>query len=229
MLEVAGMFVATTLLVGVIRHWALRARLIDVPNERSSHSTPTPRGGGVAFVITILSGAVLAGAAGHLRWPLVLALVVPGIVVAIVGLIDDRRGLPARVRIVVHFAAAAIGLAFLTAAYPALADSPTAIVALAVATVGVVWMLNLVNFMDGIDGIAASEALFIAVASGWLVSWLHPESPWPPLLLGYAAANAGFLIWNWQPARIFMGDAGSGFLGVTLGLTGVALWASGEL
>jgi Fuc2NAc and GlcNAc transferase len=228
-LEIAGVFFATTLLVGVIRQLALRAQLIDVPNERSSHSTPTPRGGGLAFVITILCAALLAGGVGRLSWPTVLALVVPGAMVAVLGLIDDRRGLPARMRIVVHFIAAAVGLALLMLDRPPATVDARSVGLLVIAVVGVVWMLNLVNFMDGIDGIAASEALFVAAAAGGLVAHAHLESSWPPVLYGYAAACAGFLAWNWQPARIFMGDAGSGFLGLTLGVIGIALALTGEL
>lgn len=200
-----------------MRRWALRRSLVDVPNARSSHTRPTPRGGGVAivgaFIAAATAWAALGDDAARAIW---LAVVPPGLAVAAVGFRDDLRPLPARVRLAVHGAAAAwlvwrLGGLPPVHALGAVADWGVAGHLLAV--VAVVWVLNLYNFMDGIDGIAGAQAVFVAGASALLGG---PQSAAFAPLLALAAASAGFLALNWPPARIFMGDAGSGFLGFAL-------------
>lgn len=223
-------FAGAWLGVWLMRGYAER-RLLDLPSERGSHARPTPRGGGVAIVT--LHTATVAGAAalGLLPWtvPLVLAA---GLPVALIGFLDDHGEVPPRWRLLVHAAAAAWVAGWLGGLPPL--DFGFGAVALGWAGTGVlllylVWFLNLFNFMDGIDGLAATQATCMALA-GALLAWQAGaglDATLPALLL--AAATAGFLAWNWPPARIFLGDVGSGYLGFALG--GLAVWtvASGSL
>ncbi|MBO1111439.1 MraY family glycosyltransferase [Bordetella petrii] len=194
--------------------WAHRRNILDTPNHRSSHTQPTARGGGVALVAAFYAGAAAAWAAGLIE-PRTVALLGCGLPIAIVGYIDDARSLSARTRLVVHVAAAAAAL-YVLWPLPALAVAGQALPAplrAALMLFGLVWLTNLYNFMDGIDGIAGGQAL----AAGLLWGWLAPGAAGVPALL-FAAAAIGFLLYNAPPARIFMGDAGSGFCGFVAGL-----------
>jgi Fuc2NAc and GlcNAc transferase len=151
-----------------------------------------------------------------------LAFVVSGGIVAVVGFVDDHRHVAARWRLLAHGVAAAIAVWLLGAPIPPYAEAGTAVSALWVALVvlALVWLLNLYNFMDGIDGIAGIEAVTVCASAAlvYRVTGAGIDAA-PELLL--AAAALGFLLWNFPPARIFMGDAGSGFLGLVLGVLAV--------
>ena len=193
--------------------WAHRRNIVDTPNHRSSHTRPTARGGGVALVAAFYAGTAAAWAAGLLESRTV-ALLCCGLPIAIVGYVDDARSLSARTRLAVH-AAAAVALLWVLWPLPTLGIAGHALPAPVVAVLyllGLVWLTNLYNFMDGIDGIAAGQALAASV----LWAALAPGAAGVPALL-FAAAAAGFLLYNFPPARIFMGDAGSGFCGFIAG------------
>ncbi len=216
------------LITAITRRAALRAQMLDLPNERSSHSRPTPRGGGIGFVAPFLGLALLLHLAEAVHPAFLMATIGAGALVASVGFIDDRGGLAARWRFLGHLLAAAWVVWHLwplprLAAFGSIFDlGPWAV---PVAMLMVVWMVNLFNFMDGIDGIASVEAICVAVG-GALAWWLaEPKADVAPALL-FAACVTGFLIWNFPPARIFMGDVGSGFLGLVVAL--LALWSSLE-
>lgn len=215
-----------------MRRYALDKNLIDVPNVRSSHTAPTPRGGGVAIVIALFIAEFALVLTGAIDGVIATALLGGGGAMALIGFIDDRRSLPARWRILVHFGAAILAV-WLIGGLPApsLAASHLSGVwaGRVIAVIGVVWVSNLFNFMDGIDGIAASEAIFVAGAGAWLSASHGVSNGLPLALLGVAAASLGFLYWNWPPAKIFMGDVGSGFLGFMLAAIGLACSQSGEL
>jgi Fuc2NAc and GlcNAc transferase len=208
-------------LTKLARMLALRLAWLDVPNRRSSHAITTPRGGGIALVVVILV-AVAYGLdqAGTPPW-VVATLSVAAVAVASIGLVDDFRPLSIPVRLAVQVIAVAAGLAAI-GGIPYLEIGGLRIVLgpLGQLLVGVacVWFVNLYNFMDGIDGIAAAEAAFVGLMAAWLVS--APGSG-PGLSLAWAGlggASLGFLVWNWAPARIFMGDVGSGFLGFAIAM-----------
>lgn len=204
-------------LTGLMRRYALYRQLLDHPNERSSHSAPTPRGGGVAIVMAFIAGLVLGESVSAAA---TIALIGGGMGVALVGFIDDHGHIAARWRLLAHFCCAAwilywIGVPRFEWMGVAADIGPAAAV---LAALYLVWMLNLYNFMDGIDGIAGIEALTVGVG-GTAVYWLAGGSMGSDVDLPalVAAASLGFLLWNFPPARIFMGDAGSGFLGLMLG------------
>jgi Fuc2NAc and GlcNAc transferase len=209
----------------LVREHAIRSGILDVPNERSSHTTPTARGGGLAIVL-VFSGLVLTLlSVGLLAIDDALVLVVGGGAIALVGHLDDRRTLPSWTRFCVHIAAAILAVLVIGG----ITERTLRSVGMhgiwagsVLGVLGVAWTVNLFNFMDGIDGIAGCEAIFIAAAGAWL-NWMHGGDPGlTATMVGLAGATFGFLIFNWPPARIFMGDVGSGFLGFILAILGLA-------
>jgi Fuc2NAc and GlcNAc transferase len=200
----------------LMRRIALARRLLDVPNARSSHSVPTPRGGGVAIVIATTCVLVLLALRHRVDFHLFVALLGGGSSIAIIGFMDDRRAVAPLVRLLVHFAAAIWTVAWL-GGLPSLGIGSAGVAGHLMASVfgviAIVWALNLFNFMDGIDGIAASEALFITWAAALLGASSGLADGSLIFAIAIGAACLGFLYWNWPPAKVFMGDVGSGYLG----------------
>lgn len=200
-------------LVGGYRQLALRRGWLDTPNARSSHRNSVPRGAGIAIVALIAVAAAILPTPAGLLWTLL-----PGLGIAAIGWWDDLRGLSARLRFAAYGGCAALALLAL-----GLPPGWMGALWLAAGTLGLLWLINLYNFMDGINGIAACEALFLL--AGCLA--LSPHSPQmtllQPLLICSMAIIAGFLYWNFPVAQVFMGDVGSAFLGFLMGL--FALWS----
>jgi Fuc2NAc and GlcNAc transferase len=209
----------SALLTWLVRRLALAHDFMDHPNERSSHVKPTPQGGGAAIVVVVTFTLVVLTALGRLSLVEFCVLAGGGLAVALVGLIDDWRLLSTHVRLAVHFAAASWALFWLEGLPPLrIGDQLIAFgwAGYPLGVFGIVWSLNLFNFMDGIDGLAASEAAFVTIA-GVLVLAAGSLTTGVPLVgLALGGACCGFLFWNWPPARIFLGDVGSGYLGYTL-------------
>jgi Fuc2NAc and GlcNAc transferase len=211
-------------LTGVVRRWALARGRMDVPNERSSHVVPTPRGGGLAIAFVVLVPLLAGTLAGLIPLRVGVALLGGGAMVGVIGWLDDCYSLHARPRLAVHLAAAAWTLGWL-GGFPRLdVGAGSVFMGVAgwlVAALGIVWAVNFYNFMDGIDGIAGGEAVSVGAAGGVLLFLAGaPDLAWISLLV--AGASLGFLLWNWQPARIFMGDVGSGLLGYLFAALAVA-------
>ncbi|WP_404940959.1 MraY family glycosyltransferase [Pseudomonas danubii] len=226
MLAVLGI---SLLLTWVLRRYALARSLMDIPNNRSSHSVPTPRGGGVAIVLSFLVASPFLTFFVDMPWPYIWALWGAGALIAVIGFLDDHGHIAARWRLLAHFSASIWALAWLGGLPPVKllgVDFNLSWIGHFFAVFYLVWMLNLYNFMDGIDGIASVQAVS-ACLGACVIYWLSGDVSliWMPLLL--AVAVLGFLYWNFPPARIFMGDAGSGFLGLILGLFSLqAAWTS---
>ncbi|MGH8418497.1 MAG: MraY family glycosyltransferase [Pseudomonas sp.] len=215
-----------------LRRYALHKSLLDIPNGRSSHTVPTPRGGGVAIVVSYLAALTLLFGDGALALPVFLAMGGAGLAIAALGFLDDHGHVAARWRLLGHFLSAVWALFWLGGLPPITLFGGTLDIGWlghALTAVYLVWLLNLYNFMDGIDGIASVEAVCVCVSVALIyVLDGHFELIWQPLLL--ATAVIGFLVWNFPPAKIFMGDAGSGFLGIVLGVLSLqAAWISSQL
>ena len=211
-----GAGILSIILTGLVRRYATRRNMLDIPNARSSHKLPTPRGGGLGIVVTFSAALVLLAWSRLLDVESAVVLLTSGGIVAAAGFLDDRHSLPASVRICAHLAAGAIFLVFIGRA----PESWLAEFGLGHQWLGalclllaLIWSTNLFNFMDGIDGIAGSEAAFVTGAGAWINSQ-QGDPGVTTAMLCLCAASAGFLAWNWPPARIFMGDVGSGFLGL---------------
>jgi Fuc2NAc and GlcNAc transferase len=226
LLVIATVFVASALLTGLIRRIALARGMLDMPNSRSSHLKPTPRGGGVAIALPVLLATALMLERGQIPAPLAAALLVGGPIIALVGFLDDLHTLSVSARLATQFAVVSWcvwWLGPLPAIDFGLFTLDSGVVSSIFGVIFLVWFLNLFNFMDGIDGLAGMEVISVMVFATILVLWQNGEPSAAHLLLTMAAAAAGFLVWNWPPARIFMGDAGSGFLGF---FAGIVAWTT---
>lgn len=203
------------ILVELVRRWGLRRQVLDIPNERSSHTSPVPRAGGIGIVATVIGGYLAGSFIGG--YPISWGFLIGGVLVAAVSFIDDLRDLPFYIRLFAHSIAAALLIAdsgAVTEISYSVSEITVSLGLLAVPlTFGaILWMINAYNFMDGIDGIAGLQAL--VAAAGWVIFaaiFGDNEVKWLALSVGGSAI--GFLVLNWSPARIFMGDVGSAFLG----------------
>jgi len=208
---------ATALGVRLILPW-LRARILDHPNARSSHTQPTPRGGGIVVVAVLIAAlwTIHLANGAPLRHVAIVTLELAAL--GLVSWIDDRRGAPVWLRLAVQLAAVSAGLANIGLA--AFAERNGVSPWLLAIPLGLAWMwfVNLYNFMDGIDGIAGTETASIGVGLV-AVAVVTLGSVAGQGLMGLALAGAaiGFLVWNWHPARIFLGDVGSVPLGFLVG------------
>ncbi len=194
-----------------------RSSVLDHPNERSSHAAPTPRGGGIALVAAILLAWVALIAAGAAA-PLLSVVLFGAALLAGISWLDDLRGLSPAVRLPAQLVAVGLGMIVLIPAGPVFQG--WLIPGLDVVGAGLLWLwfVNLFNFMDGIDGLAGSEAAAVALGLVLFAGFGAGSDPGLAALAGTAAAAAlGFLVWNWAPARIFLGDVGSVPLGYLLG------------
>lgn len=213
-------FIVSIFGTSLLRSYSLANSLIDIPNARSSHTVPTPRGGGVAIVLSFMLGLLFVYLFQNSDRAVILSILVSGTLTAVIGFLDDHGHIPACWRLLGHFTASFFAL-YIIQNIPDLLffgfTLKASWVTYTLACLYLVWMLNLYNFMDGIDGLSSVQAIFVCLGGSFLYFLSGQiELVWGPLLL--ASAVSGFLYWNFPPARIFMGDAGSGFLGITLGL-----------
>ncbi len=221
---ILGAFLVSCWLTSVVRRYALGRSIVDRPNSRSSHTVPTPRGGGAAIAVSWFLALGWLVVSGLLDTWVGLALLAGGGVIALIGWLDDRRHLSAGIRAGVHLAAAAWavwclgGLPFLDAG---MGIVPLGWLGGALAVVGIAWLTNLYNFMDGIDGLAAGEAVSVGLVGGGLLAFAGADGM-ALAVFSLAAAAGGFLVFNWPPAKIFMGDVGSGLLGYAFGVLALA-------
>lgn len=227
----AGLSVLAT---GEVLGYLRRRQILDRPNERSSHKHPTPRGGGLGVVPAVLvTWAVLAlvplplGPGQFSRWAWVS--IAGAMLLMIASWIDDRHTLPSAPRFLGQFVVVGGALALLPAGalvfqgwLPPLADR-------AVAAIAWVWFVNVFNFMDGIDGITGIEAGSLGGGVALVVAATGTATGLAPFALALGAAAVGFLVWNWHPAKLFLGDVGSVPLGFLLGGLLLQLALAGQL
>lgn len=203
-----------------------RRKILDHPNERSSHNRPMPRGGGIAVIGSVLLAWLLLARAGLVS-PGVVRIALAAGLLAAVSWIDDLRGLSPILRLLAQSAAVAVGVSALPGMPSSPPRSPEEAALLGIIGIAWIWWINLFNFMDGIDGIAGSEAA--AIAAGVLLFAALGADREPGLLsAAILGAAIGFLVWNWSPARIFLGDVGSAPLGYLLGFLLLSLAVRGH-
>jgi Fuc2NAc and GlcNAc transferase len=202
-----------SLVISLITVWFIKNRLsqqlLDIPNDRSSHTQPTPRGGGLGFIIATALTAPLTLPINTLI-PLYLTLTP----LTIIGILDDKLNVPSKIRYLIQILTASLAIYFVgTFAQPWLTPLglPGQIIAILLTLIGFTAIINFYNFIDGIDGIVAGCSL---VQISFLAIYLHQPQFWI-----LSAALLGFLYFNWAPAKIFMGDSGSTFLGAIIAIT----------
>ena len=216
----------TFVLTHLSKAYSIAIGRIAIPNERSSHKTPTPTGGGIAIVFAVYLTSpvlwVLGGAETTAQSTILFAFLLSAGLVAAVGYIDDGRGLASWQRLAVHLVCATVCVYFIGAPGVAFPDFLPVWVTAVGTVLAIVWCLNLFNFMDGTDGIAASEALTVGGVTAVLIYIQAPDNPAWVVMALLAVTSLAFLFWNWPPAKIFMGDVASGFIGFSIAV--VALW-----
>lgn len=199
--------------VGLLRNY-LQDRWMDIPNQRSSHTRPTPRGGGLGFVLAF---TISLGIAQYLNPSLLsdlpLTLWLSLLPLVIIGILDDHKNVPSGIRYIIQLGTASAIVAY-CGPFPQpwfdLWGVAGAALSILLTVIGFTALINFYNFMDGLDGLVAGIA---TVQLGFLAFWCNQ-----PVLWLLAASLLGFLYWNWSPAKIFMGDSGSTFLGAAIAL-----------
>jgi UDP-N-acetylmuramyl pentapeptide phosphotransferase/UDP-N-acetylglucosamine-1-phosphate transferase len=212
-------FVLSFLGIFFLKKYAPQLKLVAIPNERSLHQKVTPQGGGAIIAIIFLAFTLFFNVTGYMKNVEFLALFGGGLVMSVTGFLDDIWEIKARIRLLIQFLAASWGLYWLGGIpYSAFFDSVFGlyVFANAVAVVALVWFINSFNFMDGIDGLATSGAAFFSLSIGGYFLWQGIE-PYGILLIVLAASSLAFLYFNWSPAKMFLGDAGSNFFGYIFG------------
>jgi len=240
-LALFGLVVAIALLslaiTAGVRAWAVSAQALVSPTERCAHTIPTPHGGGVAIASASMMLALMFSLMCWVPVTSMLAFVGLGFAIMVLGVWDDFCNISAKCRLFVHFVIVIVGLLSIPA-LPAFSFSGYEFDASSIRffwplqVVAWVWLINLYNFMDGIDGLAAVQALVLFGGMA-LNFWYMGFAEWSWMCLFLLAAVLGFTILNWPPAKIFMGDGGSGFLGFIIGFlmllsisqTMVSLWS----
>lgn len=214
-------FLVSSILTALVRFYSLNHQVMDIPNNRSSHTVPTPRGGGVSFALVFILYLFYLGITKKITKSEDLSFLVASITVAAFGFLDDHCSIPAKWRLLIHFFAASTALYYLNGMVSFIPFDlyifSGSFLTNTFALFFLVWLLNLYNFMDGINGLAAVEAITVCLG-GALIYSLSGLDSLAILPLSLAVAVAGFLFWNFPVAKIFMGDVGSGFLGIVIGI-----------
>lgn len=219
---IPGLLIMSFIGTFLIRRIALKYNVMDIPNKRSSHNIPTPRGGGIAIVSSFYFGITILYLIGAMELTLFLALLA-GIFLSIIGLFDDLLTIKPSIRLAFQMISAFLALLILSWEDPTLFSgmgSVMRVILYSIAFFGILWFINLYNFLDGIDAYASLETIYIAAG----MYLLYPD----PLFLCLIAIVCGFLYWNWPKARIFMGDTGSTQLGYVLIVVGLYHHNSGH-
>lgn len=196
----------------LVIYWFGR-QLLDIPNNRSSHTTPTPRGGGIAIILATFIAMLVAHQSGFANQA-ALYLLAPGLLMAILGISDDLITLNIRIRLIIQLLTASITTGVILN-NTSLSIPMAALLGIA-AIIGIAWLTNLYNFMDGINGLAALQTVFACFSMSFLFYLQGDHSETIPLMLALGSASLGFLYWNFPQAKLFMGDVGSLFIGITL-------------
>lgn len=210
-------FALSVLFTALVRVFLVKRALLDHPNERSSHAVPVPRGGGWAVALVLIPG-MLATALFYDSLPVHAGLILGAILLVIVSWLDDFKGASPGFRLSMHILAACLGSFAFSAQETLFAEHLPFWLDRAVMIVGWAWFLNLYNFMDGIDGITGVETITIAMGACILFAATGISDPFASaLILLLTGAALGFLVFNWHPAKIFLGDVGSVPLGFLTG------------
>ncbi len=201
---------------GIARRYSLKNKIIDIPNERSSHEIATPRGGGVSLACITICSILLGYIFDLLAQDDFLALFFSLTAVASIGWLDDKGDISSYWRFIIYSIAALWSLCWVGVLENIrLGDLIIDIsfsFSIIITWLGIVWLTNLYNFMDGTDGLAAMQAI-LASSLGFILLLLQKEQGYALICLCLASASAGFIYWNWPTAKIFMGDIGSCMIG----------------
>ncbi len=215
-----GVFIVSVLVTKHIINYLIKFSLVDIPNHRSLHKSPVPRGGGVVIFLFILLAFFILYVLKIINLNEFLAFSLSLIITMLVALIDDRVSLSIKIRAFFYFISAISFLLFLKLEW--------GYGILFCIAICIVWMINLYNFMDGIDGIASIEAISVSLFSLFIFHQLQAQELFY-LSLVLFSSTAGFLIWNWSPAKVFLGDVGSCSLGLIFSMIAIFSYVKYEV
>jgi len=227
----SGALIFSILATGILRRYSLSHSLLDIPNERSSHTSPTPRGGGLAIALAVLITAAFLYFLHFLPFAVAIALGGGGILVSVTGWLDDHYDIPEIWKALCYVTAAVWAVYWMGGIDTLWLGETVITLNLAgslLAVLGCAWLINLYNFMDGTDALAAVQAICTGTFSGFLLMTLGRQDL-AILCFVISTAAIGFLYWNWPPARIFMGDVGSCFIGFSFGVLAIIGEKSGVM
>ena len=202
-----------------VRRYVLAKNMLDMPNDRSSHLTPTPRGGGIAIVFVLMLAGIISLFLPAAPIKILLPLLLATLAYATLGWQDDKLDLAASVRFFIQLLIAATVAGWLFWNDGA-AGSLLMIAMLILVTLWITWMANLYNFMDGIDGLSAVESIILGATTSYWFAFSGAMGI-AIICIAIAGASIGFMRWNWSPAKIFMGDVGSLALGAYFAIIAV--------
>ncbi len=221
--------VISSLITDFVRRFSIKNKLFDIPNDRSSHDIPKPKGGGISIVLIMLGTVVVLSFFGMIKSDISMSMLVGLSIVAVVGLIDDYKDLPISIRTVSYFVAAVLSI-YLIGGITSISISGYYFdlnhIGFFLSVLFLVWVTNLYNFMDGTDGFAAIQTICIGLFCGLLL-YLIAETSYAIIMFCLVASTIGFLYWNWAPAKIFMGDVGSCTIGFLFGLLSLYMEKTG--
>ena len=225
----AAACLTTVAVTRAYRAFAIRRGIVASPNFRSLHERPVPRGGGIVFSLVCIAAVIGLSLTGTVDSRLLRALVVGGVVAAVFGFVDDAMHVGAAAKLFVQMTLA--GWVLVCFDGTPLVDLPLTPgwLDVGLSWMGLVWVMNLYNFIDGIDGLAAMGAVSISAISILVLLLGGADRSIVLILAAVALCSAGFLVFNWPPASIFMGDSGSQFLGFCFGTLIATTLINGDL
>jgi len=210
-------FVASAVITFIYKKMAVNYNILAIKNHRTLHSLPTPRGGGIVFSMLSILAFGLVWWNRQLTEGLLLALVVGGFIATLFGFIDDVKNISAKIKLIIQLMLACWLVYCLYYGGLLVFGLMPPYIIIPIALFFIVWMMNAYNFMDGIDGMAASGAIFVSLALALALFLTEGPIEIIAIFILIASTVAGFILFNWPPATIFMGDAGSLFLGYMFG------------
>ncbi len=215
--------IISSFITNFVRYFSIKNKLYDIPNSRSSHDIPKPKGGGISIVIILLGTIVILSFYNLIDPDLSKSLLAGLSIVAAIGLYDDYKSLPILTR-AVSYVLASIFSVYLIGGFSYLSidnyNLNLGYFGFLLSVLFVVWLTNLYNFMDGTDGFAAIQTICVGLFSGSLL-YMSGNVSYGIILFCLVSSTLGFLYWNWAPAKIFMGDVGSCTIGFLFGLLSI--------
>ncbi len=223
-LNILFVFISSLVVTELVRRYSIKNNVIDIPNHRSSHERPTPRGGGVVISLSIIVGIINAFYMGLIPYSIFISLLVSVLIISIAGWLDDHKDLAFYWRML-FYSIACIWSMLWTGSLDAIKVGTYSLqlspfIGTVITFLGLIWLTNLYNFMDGSDGIAAIQAICAGIFAGSIL-FVEGQTGLAMVCFFVASSSLGFLYWNWSPAKIFMGDIGSCVLGFVFGALAV--------